>query len=52
MLDYFEADNIFPTEFQHGRTVIGPMSSQQKKAVVDRLLSASEVMTSQGFEVE
>jgi predicted ATPase len=52
MLDYFKAENIFPTEFRSGRTVIGPMSSQQKKAIVDRLLSASEVMTSQGFEVE
>lgn len=52
MLDHFEPDDIFPTEFQQGRTVISPMSSQQKKAIVERLLLASEVMTSQGFEVE
>jgi predicted ATPase len=52
MLDYFSATNIFPTEFQDGRTVVGAMSTQQKKAIVDKLLTASEVMTSQGFEVE
>jgi predicted ATPase len=52
MLDYFDAKNIFPTEFSNAKTIIGPMSRQQKKAVAERLLSASEVMTSQGFEVE
>jgi predicted ATPase len=52
MLDYFDAANIYPTEFKNAKTVIGPMSRHQKKAVVERLLSASEVMTSQGFEVE
>jgi predicted ATPase len=52
MLDYFDAASIYPTEFQNAKTVIGPMSRQQKKAVVERLLTASEVMTAQGFEVD
>jgi len=52
MLDYFDPGDIYPTEFRDARTVIGTMSRHQKKAVTEKLLSASEVMTSQGFEVD
>ena len=52
MLDYFDPEEIFPAEFKYARTVIGTMSRHQKKAVTEKLLSASEVMTSQGFELD
>jgi predicted ATPase len=52
MLDYFDPKDIYPTEFKDARTFIGTMSRHQKKAVTERLLSASEVMTSQGFELD
>lgn len=52
MLDFFDVEDLFATEFSEGRTVIGSISKQQKQAVSDRLLAASELMTAQGFEIE
>jgi predicted ATPase len=52
MLDHFDVKNIYATEYSENHTIIGPISKQQKKVISERLLSASELMTSQGFELD
>jgi len=52
MLDFFDVKNIYATEYTDGKTIIGHISKQQKEAISARLLTAGEVMTAQGFEVE
>jgi predicted ATPase len=52
MIDYFDADEIFATDYRDGRTTVGPISKIQKDAIRDKLLSPGELMTAQGFELD
>lgn len=52
MLDFFDVKNIYATEYAQGKTVIGRISRHQREAISERLLTAGEVMTAQGFEVD
>jgi predicted ATPase len=45
LLDCFDVDNVRGVEMQDGKTVVGPVSKEQRDAVRDRLLTTGELLT-------
>lgn len=45
LLDRFDVDNIRVVEMQDGKTIIGPVSKEQREAVKERLLTTGELLT-------
>lgn len=49
LIDYFDIDSIYVVDFVDGQTRLGHVSSDQREAVKSRLLTAGELMSSQGL---
>lgn len=45
LLDSFDVDNIRVVEMRDGKTIVGPVSKEQREAVKDRLLTTGELLT-------
>jgi len=45
LLDSFNVDNIRVVDMRDGKTVVGPISKEQQKAVKDQLLTTGELLT-------
>jgi predicted ATPase len=45
LLDSFDVENVRAVEMRDGKTVVGPVSQEQRQAVKDRLLSTGELLT-------
>jgi hypothetical protein len=45
LLDSFDVDNIRVVDMRDGKTVVGPVSKEQRQAVKDQLLTTGELLT-------
>lgn len=45
LLDSFDVDHVRVVEMRDGKTVVGPISKEQRQAVKDHLLSTGELLT-------
>ncbi len=45
LLDSFDVDNIRVVEMQEGKTVVGPVSKEQREAIKDHLLTTGDLLT-------
>lgn len=52
LLDFFDVENLRVVEMQHGRTLVGLVSKEQREAVRERLLTTGELLTEDKARLE
>ena len=52
LLDSFEVENVRVVEMKNGKTVIGPVSKEQRDAVKDHLLTTGELLTTDPARID
>ena len=45
LLDSFDVDNVRVVEMREGKTMVGPVSKEQRDAVKDHLLTTGDLLT-------
>ena len=45
LLDFFDVDTVRAVEMQDGKTLVGPVSKEQREAVKDKLLTTGDLLT-------